>query len=224
MHNVSDQSGSLAAEFAAFLKSPAFPCVGAKSALALSRLQSIEAGSIASDADDVVIYDRIAAFTADGRNETSAFRSLAILFRDQVVEDEDAFVAAFWRRLQALHNIDVARGVGWAENVSADVSSAKFSMSLAGAGYFVIGLHPASPRLARRFSHPAMIFNPHDQFESLRADGRYGRIQEVVRTRELRTQGTLNPMLAEFGRASEAAQYSGQETGPDWICPLKVNQ
>jgi FPC/CPF motif-containing protein YcgG len=33
-------------------------------------------------------------------------------------------------------------------------------------------------------------------------------------------QGTVNPMLAEFGEQSEARQYSGRDVGEIWKCPF----
>ena len=50
---------------------------------------------------------------------------------------------------------------------------ANFGFSFAGRGFFVIGLHPASSRLARRFPWPTLVFNAHFQFDRLKADGRY---------------------------------------------------
>ncbi len=97
-------------------------------------------------------------------------------------------------------------------------------MSIAGAAYFVIGLHPGASRAARRFGRPAMVFNPHQQFDQLRADGRYAAIQTIVRRVEVAAGNPVNPMLGDFGVSREAAQYSGRFVGPDWVCPLKVRK
>ncbi len=67
-----------------------------------------------------------------------------------------------------------------------------------------------------------MVFNSHHQFDRLRADGRYGRMQAAIRKRDGALQGSINPNLADFGDASEARQYSGREVEPDWRCPLRV--
>jgi hypothetical protein len=45
-------------------------------------------------------------------------------------------------------------------------------------------------------------------------------MQEVIRSRERNLQGTLNPNLGDFGVRSEARQYSGRPTEPDWRCPF----
>src|SRR5690606_216072 len=73
-----------------------------------------------------------------------------------------------------------------------------------------------------RFPWPALVFNSHRQFEQLRADGRYRKMQGVIRERDRALQGDINPNLADFGDISEARQYSGRATEPGWQCPLRV--
>jgi uncharacterized protein len=107
-----------------------------------------------------------------------------------------------------------------ADDVSNDVDSAQFSLSMAGHPFFVIGLHAHASRLARRFSHPVLVFNSHRQFEKLREDGRYGKMQSAIRLRDIELQGSLNPNLADFGEGSEARQYSGREVEAGWRCPF----
>jgi len=89
-----------------------------------------------------------------------------------------------------------------------------------GRALFVVGMHPASSRLARRFRWPALVFNPRAQFERLRAEGKFERLRTLVRERDVALQGTPNPTLADFGERSEARQYSGRETEPEWRCPF----
>ncbi len=211
------------ADFAAFVRSEAFPCVGAKSALALDRLVVMEAGEIGSDEHDEVIHRALVDFALLAAREDAGIGSFACLFRHQKPMSEEQFEAALWSRIQALHDLDTKHGIAWAPNVSSDASSPHFSMSIGGAAYFLVGLHPGASRAARRFCRPAIIFNPHDQFERLRADGRYDMIQRINRDREMRQHGSINPMLSDFGRGQEAAQYSGRHVGADWCCPLQVH-
>lgn len=207
-------------DFADFIRSDAFPCVGAKSVLALDRLTAFEAGSITSSAHDADIHAALSTFGAQAPE--AALRSFACLFDDTREMSEAAFEDALWARLQALHDIDVKRRIGWAENVASEPASTRFCMSIGGRAYFVVGLHPGASRAARRFRRAALVFNPHEQFQQLRADGRYGQIQSINRQRELSRHGSINPMLADFGAGHEAAQYSGREVGADWVCPLEV--
>lgn len=212
------------ADFAHFIQSDSFPCAGGKSALSLDRLVVVEAGLIIDDAHDERLHEALRSFAAAERASETAPRSFVVLFSDAEPMSEEAFEAALWARLQALHDLDVARGIGWALNVASAPDSPRFCMSVGGAAYFVVGLHPGASRGARRFSRPALAFNPHEQFERLRADGRYAQIQAVNRQRELAQHGSINPMLSEFGSGREAAQYSGREVGESWRCPFMVRR
>jgi FPC/CPF motif-containing protein YcgG len=85
---------------------------------------------------------------------------------------------------------------------------------------FVVGLHAASSRATRRFAWPTLVFNPHEQFERLRSSGQFDRFQSVIRSADRALDGTTNPMLANFGERSEAAQYSGRQVDEVWRCPF----
>jgi hypothetical protein len=210
-------------EFKLFVRSDAFPCVGAKSALALDHLLLIEAQDIESAADDLDIYAALKAF-GENLDPEEGVQSCVILFHGPRDLDEAGFEKALWNRLQCLHNLDVASGEEWPENVDRDPASAHFGMSVAGHAYFVVGLHPNASRPARRFQFPALVFNAHEQFERLKADGRFYTMQNVVRERDAELAGDINPMLRDFGEESEARQYSGRAVEQDWACPLTVKE
>jgi len=147
-------------------------------------------------------------------------QSFVAIFTGPTELSETEFERALWNRLQSLHNLDVVEGRGWAESAERDPESAHFSMGLLGEAFFVIGLHPNASRPARRFEFPALVFNSHEQFERLRQDGRFEKMKQIIRERDKALAGSVNPMLADFGRGSEAAQYSGREVGPEWKCPF----
>jgi FPC/CPF motif-containing protein YcgG len=100
--------------------------------------------------------------------------------------------------------------------------SSDFSFSLGEEAFFIVGLHPGSSRPARRFRHPTLIFNPHAQFDELRSLNRYEKMKNIVRKRDILFSGSINPMLSDYGNASEALQYSGRHYGSEWTCPLKT--
>jgi FPC/CPF motif-containing protein YcgG len=108
----------------------------------------------------------------------------------------------------------------WSAAASADPADPRFAFSFAQTAFFIVGLHAASSRATRRFAWPTLVFNPHEQFEELRRSGRYWRFQRVIRDGETALQGSINPMLAEFGERSEAAQYSGRRVEAGWKCPF----
>ncbi|WP_294278932.1 guanitoxin biosynthesis heme-dependent pre-guanitoxin N-hydroxylase GntA [uncultured Sphingomonas sp.] len=197
-----------------------FPCVGAKAAMARGTLDILGARDIASAWDDLRIHDRLRRFAACYRAEPQLFRSLAVVFAGPEELDEAAFERAVWARIQSLSDKDVWLGQDWDARVSADPDDPHFSLSFGGEAFFVVGLHPHASRPARRFPRPAMIFNLHDQFETLRAQGKYETMREKIMMRDEALAGTRNPMLARHGEMSEARQYSGRVVEEGWRCPF----
>lgn len=203
-----------------FIREAAFPCLGAKAALAHGDLRSKLARDLTSAWDDLAIYAALRAFAADYRADPHPFRSLAVIFERPGDLDEAGFEAALWARLQSLSDKDAWLGEAYDPRVSSDPADPLFSLSFGGEAFFVIGLHPNSSRPARRFEAPVLVFNPHDQFERLRAEGRYEGLRDKIVRRDIALAGAPNPMLSRFGEASEARQYSGRAVGDDWRCPF----
>ena len=212
-------AGGLEAEFAAFVDDDAFPCLAGKGVvhrrdhtLRIYEGLGTEAAAAALAGD---LAEFVRAVPADG----AGMRAFVAVFRGPVPADEIAFERRLWRQLQRLHEHDDL-GARWDPTVSADPDSAQFSFSFGGHALFVVGLHPASSRLSRRFAWPTLVFNPRSQFERLRSEGKFERLRTVVRERDVALQGTVNPNLADFGERSEARQYSGRATEPEWRCPF----
>ena len=107
--------------------------------------------------------------------------------------------------------------------MSDDPNDPHFEFSFAGRACFVVGIHPASSRWTRRFAWPTLVFNAHFQFEELRTAGKYGRMQDVMRTRDRHLQGSINANLADFGDHSDARQYSGRPVEDAWQCPFHAH-
>ncbi len=217
--------GTLSRAFVEHLEAGEFPCVGAKAALAQGGLQLAEFAALGTRSNDAPLLDQLAQFAGelDASDPTSStVQSFAALFEGPTDADERRFEALLWSQLQRLHTLDASRGARWAPDVSTDPDSPQFSLSLGGHPFFVIGLHPGASRLARRFAWPALVFNSHRQFDRLRGDGRYAKMQAATRARDTALQGSINPNLADFGTAAETRQYSGREVGPEWRCPFHV--
>lgn len=207
------------AVFASHLSSQHFPCLAAKTAHARDQVTHVEAFDIRCGKDDRTIADAIEIF-ATRRKPEHVFHSLVVHFPQSPELSELDFEQHLFARLQGIHDVDRAR-FAWDETVSADPASDKFSMSVGGKSFYVIGLHPGASRAARRLAHPAMVFNLHAQFEYLREQGRYDRLREAIIERDVELNGSANPMLAVHGQSSEALQYSGRHIEGDWECPFK---
>lgn len=194
-----------------------FPCVGAKTAAAKKQIEVINARDLRCPTDDQRILAGVAAFTAKYNADLQLFRSLIVTFDGPVDLTELAFEQALWQRLQALHDLDDR---AWDPAVSSDPSEPNFSYSLGGRAFYLIAMHPNASRPARRLAKPAIVFNLHDQFEQLRQDGSYKTMQNLVRRRDSAFAGSINPMLKDFGKRSEAVQYSGRMAAESWQCPF----
>ncbi len=209
----------LAQRFRAFITDRSFPCVGAKAALQRDGMRFIVARDFRSAWDDLRILPALLELAKSYRAEPELFQSLVVLFEAGAPDDEESFEKGLWTRLQSLSDKDEWLGQIGDPRVSHDPDDPHFAMSFGGEGFFVVGLHPLASRQARRFSTPAMVFNLHDQFETLRAEGRYDKLRASILGRDLATAGSSNPMLAEHGTSSSARQYSGRAVHEDWRCP-----
>lgn len=149
--------------------------------------------------------------------EGNDFQSFVAIFSESEIEHEDEFELVLWKQLSDLSDIDNSV---WDARVSNDPENDNFSFSIAGHAFYVVGMHPESSRKARRSPYPSIAFNLHVQFEKLREMGAYHKVRDKIRERDINLQGSVNPMLEDFGKSSEAKQYSGKETGKNWVCPF----
>ena len=219
-NNVHDQD--IIQDFIEHINEKEFPCVAAKAALANEQVKCMVAGHMACPHDDNAILHFIYDFVDDFRKQDSLYHSAVILFQQPLQLDEKMFEQFLWLRLQALSDMD-AENFNYDERVDRDPGSPEFSYSLKEEAFFVIGMHPSSSRKARQFKYPAIIFNPHIQFEELRHHGKYEPMQKAIRNRDTLYSGSVNPMLSDFGEMSETFQYSGKKYNEHWKCPLKIN-
>ena len=211
----------ISSSFRDFIESAEFPCVGAKSAAARDALSTLSVGKIDSPVDDVEIHRALGEFSETLDPESPIVRSFVVIFDGPADLDEKEFETALWNRLQSLHNLDVVSGQPLERSRGPRSAVAALSRSASAASRsFVIGLQPHASRPARRFGQPALVFNSHLQFEKLRADGRFDKMKEIIRERDEKLSGSVNPMLSDHGKASEARQYSGRAVDKEWKCPF----
>jgi FPC/CPF motif-containing protein YcgG len=214
------QQCAIKEHFCSFIQEMSFPCVGAKSAIASGKLKTLIGYDITSSWDDVRLQDELMEWAHEYASAPTLFSSFAMIFASSRDLSELAFERAMWRRLQSLANKDAWRGQDYDARVSPDPNNPHFSLSFGGLAFFLVGLHPRASRPARRFHYPTLVFNAHDQFEQLRADGKYERMRSKIVQRDVALAGSPNPMLARHGEVSEARQYSGRVVGDDWRCPF----
>ena len=205
------------AAFRQFVLDAAFPCLGAKAAFN-------------SDSETIRIFDELGsaestkalADALNGFSPATEYATLIAIFERPRNIGELEFENLLWQQLRLLHKHDAHSE--WNPDVASDPADPHFSFSFGGQALYVIGMHANSSREARRFPWPTLVFNPHEQFERLRADGKWRRMQETIRERDRDLQGTINPMLSDFGVQSEARQYSGRAVEENWRAPFPAAQ
>lgn len=199
-----------------------FPCVGARSALRQGTYGLALYDELGTPSSTRALWTDLANCWSRPEIAAARFTTYIASFREPQAVSEREFESLLWQQLQLLHDLDAAHHA-WDPRVSSDPDDPGFCFSIVGRACFVVGLHPRASRMARRFPLPTLCFNPHQQFERLRASGRYERFRNSVRVRDIAWQGSVNPMLRDHGEVSEAAQYSGRRTSPSWRCPLRVH-
>jgi uncharacterized protein len=213
--------GHIETEFFKYIQLKQFPCVGAKTANAKNQIKCLVVDNIFCPANDIKILTFLNKFIDEYRLANTIFHSAAIIFSEPTHITEAQFEKAMWQRLQSISTID-AKSYAYDKRVSADINSPLFSFSIKEEALFVVGIHPSSSRLARRFAYPTLIFNPHAQFDVLKQTSKYKSLQHVIRKKDIALSGTINPMLSDYAVNTELKQYSGKNYGNTFICPLKI--
>ena len=209
----------VAAAVEAMVLHPDYPCLGARSVFNRDRATVVVLDGIATPESTQRLVESLTTFAAT-TDRSAGFASLVAVFRGAPALDEAEFERQLWRQLGLLHDADAE---DWNPDVSDDPADPHFAFSVAGTAYFVVGLHPAASRIARRTPLPTLVFNLHEQFEELRQSARFERMRDTIRRRDRALQGSVNPMVADHGRSSEARQYSGRLVPETWTPPVSFH-
>ncbi len=205
--------------FRGFVLNPQFVCVGAKAAVNHETYRLGVYDRLASPEATAGLSRDLYEFLRELGSGDQEFTTYIAAFREPTDLDEVDFEKRLWEQLQMLHDRDAPLH-DWDPAVSSNPDDPHFSFSFAEHAFFVIGLHPGSARLARQFPWPTLVFNPHGQFEKLREEGQFEKMKAVVRQREEQLEGSVSPVLADFGEDTEAKQYAGREVEPNWHPPF----
>lgn len=218
-HVDSARFAEIESAFHEFVMREQFPCLGARATISHDAGMVRVFGGLGDASNTELMRSTLTEFGERAKSEQDPFLSLIAVFPDTPSTSEAEFDALLWRQLEQLRCADTetAAVVGRASD---DPEDPHFSFRFGGVPYFVVGLSPVSSRMARRFSWPTLVFNPHSVFERLRAEGKYDKLKARIRERDMALQGSLNPNLADFGEVSEARQYSGMVHEAEWKCPF----
>ncbi|MDC6351488.1 guanitoxin biosynthesis heme-dependent pre-guanitoxin N-hydroxylase GntA [Zeaxanthinibacter sp. PT1] len=208
-------------EFHHFILDQDHPCIMARTMFKLDtfKLKAYPAMGSAQTTDKLL--DDLENYLDNYDFSSTEFYSFIAAFPEMNIQTEVEYEQLLWKQLQQLHLKD---DKDWDPDVSSDPDAPDFSFSLLGKAFYIVGMHPKSSRLARRSPVPCIVFNLHWQFEQLREMGTYQRIRDTIRERDKERNGSVNPMLSDFGTSSEARQYSGRQVPGAWQCPFYRKQ
>jgi FPC/CPF motif-containing protein YcgG len=196
-----------------------YPCTGAISSLRQKTYRFGLYPELACDNAAHAVCHDLYEFCHEFPATDDHFITFIAMFRGPAIQSEQHFEDLLWNQLQAMHTLD-SNFFTWDKSVDSNPQSHHFSFSTGGRAMYVIGMHPQASRLARTRPYPTIVFNLHEQFDRLRARGKFETMKQTIRTRDVAFQGSINPMLASFGENSEARQYSGRPVPETWVCPF----
>lgn len=212
-----DENDKLKAQFKDFIIKGNHPCVMAQTVFSMDKVDFNSYENFGSKATARKILEDLKKYINNYDFESNDFLTFLAVFKGRTSFTEDQFEALLWKQLNFLNELDTDT---WDSSVSCDPNHKDFSFSLGGKAFYIVGLHPNSSRMARQSPYPAIAFNLHWQFEKLREMNTYEKVRDKIRERDTELQGDINPMLKDFGEASEAKQYSGKKVGKEWECPF----
>src|ERR1700743_1849394 len=91
-----DGADALAERFRQFVRDQAFPCVGAKSAVARRQMRFVIARDMRSAWDDLRLYQALLEFAQAYRADRRLFQSFVVIFRQPERISERAFEESLW--------------------------------------------------------------------------------------------------------------------------------
>lgn len=217
--NINNHQDTIESNFKSFIIKQKHPCIMARTVFKMENYTLKVYDSMhTTDVVKKILVDLI-TYLAAYDFESNEFESFIACFENDHFINEIEFEQALWALLQQLHEEDTKP---WDHRVSNNPSDHQFSFSLGGRAFFIVGMHPKSSRMSRRSPYPTIVFNLHWQFEKLRDMGAYKTVQKRIRKRDKKLQGTINPVLRDFGTDTEAKQYSGRNVEPGWKCPFAL--
>ena len=213
----SGEAAVIKEEFKEFILGKDHPCVMAQTVFTMDKVDLHVYEDFGSRTAAANIIEDIKVYLSTYDFESNDFLTFMAVFKGPKKYSEEEFEQLLWQQLQQIHELDEQP---WDQEVSKDPEDQKFSFSIAGKAFYIVGLHPGSSRIARQSPYPTLTFNLHWQFEKLRQMGTYDIVRNKIRERDRELQGDNNPMLEDFGKRSEARQYSGRKVGEEWKCPF----
>ena len=177
-------------QFRSLALEPRFPCVGARSAMHQGTYRFAMYGELGSAEATAALCRDLRAFVAEQPATGHPPNTFVACFAGPTATDDAAFRSLVRLLTDGLVDDDAEP---WDPAVSSNPEDPHYAFSFAGRAFTIVGLHAGSPRWARRFAWPTIVFNAERLFLDLRREGKLTRFQQVIRKRDVDLQGCPNP-------------------------------
>lgn len=208
-------------QFRAMILNAQFPCPGARTTFSRGTYRFGLFDELGTKETAMALGKSLKRFIEERATWDTMYTAFVSCYKAPMPSSHEHFAQLLWTMLQELHVTDFAE---WDPNYSSDPEAPDFAFSYGGMSFFIAGMHSGSPRFARKFGWPTLIFNAHEQFEFLRSEGIFEKFRDGVRKKDTALQGHVNPASSDIGTISEAIQYTGVINNQLWKCPFKPKQ
>ncbi len=215
----SDAAIYIHSQYRNMILSTPFPCPGAKTTFSQGTYRFGVFDEMGTEETAKALAESLRSFIGTRASMDTKFTAFVSCYKEPLPMSHEEFAYNLWKMLQELHGADIS---AWDPSFSSDPESPDFAFSFGGLSFFIAGMHSGSPRFARRFAWPTLVFNAHEQFKWLRSEGIFEKFRDKVRGRDTALQGFVNPASADNGSSSEAIQYTGLIKDTSWKCPFKA--
>lgn len=195
-----------------------YPCIAAIQALHKNEIITNAYDNFGSGLSAPLLLQNLKAFKQRQQAGEESYLTYFAVFPNDTCTDEDDFEKRLWAELSAVCNEPNAGP--WDPEFSDNPTDKNFCFSIDGSAFFVVGMHPQSSRTSRQFPYPALAFNLYSQFTDLMQKNTYHPMVALNRQRDLKFQGSINPMAEQYNEEWEAIQFSGKKNPPSWQCPF----
>ncbi|MBS0655849.1 MAG: YqcI/YcgG family protein [Verrucomicrobia bacterium] len=213
----SDAAMFVHTQFRAMILNAQFPCPGARTTFSQGSYRFGLFDRIGTKDSAECLGSSLRRFIEERKSMNTMYTAFVSCYREPIPMSHLEFAHALWTMLQELHVTDLSE---WDPSKSSDPESPDFAFSYGGLSFFIAGMHSGSPRFARKFGWPTLVFNAHEQFAFLRNEGIFEKFRDLVRKRDTSLQGHVNPVSTDHGMMSEAIQYTGKIDSNEWKCPF----
>jgi len=196
-----------------------YPCIAAVQALYRKEYVYDVYTEFGSGKSGTTLAENLIRFKHKQQTEKLPYLTYFALFPQDQSQTESEFEAKLWNELSAAATLDSRSG--WDPQFSDNPEDKNFCFCLDGSAFFVVGMNSVSSRKSRRFPYDALVFNLYSQFHDLMQEGVYDNMVKLNRERDMRFEGTVNPMVEKYNEEWESIQFSGRQNGPEWKCPFK---